>query len=132
MILFALLLAVSLLGVGRLFQIRVDFEDETSRYFQLELETERLRLGLHPRAGRRRARRSPAQPPSAAELQQAAKSFAEAADRAADLTGADTVLTGSLERLVARRAGLAAGRGGARSCRAAARPPPCSGGSRTR
>ncbi len=42
LILFTLLLAVSLLGVGRLFQIRVDFEDETSRYFQLELEAERL------------------------------------------------------------------------------------------
>ena len=46
MILFALLLAVSLLGVGRLFQIRVDFEDETTRYFQLELETERMRSGF--------------------------------------------------------------------------------------
>ena len=45
-ILFALLLAVSLLGVGRLFQIRVDFEDETTRYFQLELETEQLRSGF--------------------------------------------------------------------------------------
>ena len=45
-ILFALLLAVSLLGVGRLFQIRVDFEDETTRYFQLELETERMRSGF--------------------------------------------------------------------------------------
>ena len=99
-ILFALLLAVSLLGVGRLFQIRVDFEDETTRYFQLELETEQLRSGFILEQA---AVRPPVagQPPSAAELQQAAKSFAEAADRAADLTGSDTVLTGRLERLVA-------------------------------
>ena len=32
--------------MGRLFQIRVDFEDETTRYFQLELETERMRSGF--------------------------------------------------------------------------------------
>ena len=82
-ILFALLLAVSLLGVGRLFQIRVDFEDETTRYFQLELETEQLRSGFileqaavrppRPRAsakpgrapagGDRASRRRPTAPP---------------------------------------------------------------------
>ena len=42
-VLFVLLGIVSLLGVGRLFQIRVDYEDDVSRYSQLELETERLR-----------------------------------------------------------------------------------------
>ena len=41
--LFALLLVVSLLGRGRLFQIRVDYENDITRYFQLELESERLR-----------------------------------------------------------------------------------------
>ena len=41
--LFALLLVVSLLGVGRLFQIRVNYENDITRYFQLELESERLR-----------------------------------------------------------------------------------------
>ena len=41
--LFALLLLVSLLGVGRLFQIRVDYENAITRNFQLELESERLR-----------------------------------------------------------------------------------------
>ena len=98
-ILFALLLAVSLLGVGRLFQIRVDFEDETNRYFQLELETERMRSGfiLEQAAIRPPA---PGQRPTAAQLEPAAESFASAADSAAELTGPDTVLTARLERLV--------------------------------
>ena len=43
LVLFALLLVVSLLGVGRLFQIRVNYENDITRYFQLELENERLR-----------------------------------------------------------------------------------------
>jgi signal transduction histidine kinase len=42
-VLFILLAAVSVLGVGRLFQIREQFEDDTSRYFSLEVEIERLR-----------------------------------------------------------------------------------------
>ena len=99
-VLFALLLAVSLLGVGRLFQIRVDFEDETTRYFQLELETERLRSGfiLEQAAIRPPARGNP---PSSGELNRAATSFAKSAERAGELTGRDTVLTARLERLVA-------------------------------
>jgi signal transduction histidine kinase len=102
-ILFALLLAVSLLGVGRLFQIRVDFEDDTSRYFQLELETERMRSAfiLEQAAIRPPA---PGEKPSGAELDQAAQSFANAADRAADETGGDEVLSDNLERLVASEA----------------------------
>ena len=100
MILFALLLAVSLLGVGRLFQIRVDFEDETSRYFQLELEGERMRSGfvLEQAAVRSPA---PSAQPNPAELRRAAASFATAADRASALTGGDTELRATLERLVA-------------------------------
>ena len=43
LVLFALLLVVSLLGVGRLFQIRVNYENDITRYFQLELQSERLR-----------------------------------------------------------------------------------------
>ena len=72
LILFALLLAVSLLGVGRLFQIRVDFEDETNRYFQLELEAERLRSSfiLEQAAIRPPA---PGQPPDAREFERAAE-----------------------------------------------------------
>jgi signal transduction histidine kinase len=99
-VLFALLLAVSLLGVGRLFQIRVNYEDDTSRYFQLELETERLRssfileqASVRPPSGQQR--------PNATELDQAAASFDEAAGRAGDLTGSDTVLASRLERLTA-------------------------------
>jgi len=99
-ILFALLLAVSLLGVGRLFQIRVDFEDETTRYFQLELEGERMRSGfvLEQAAVRSPA---PSAQPNPAELRRAAASFATAADRASELTGGDTELRATLERLVA-------------------------------
>ena len=98
-ILFALLLAVSLLGVGRLFQIRVDFEDETTRYFQLELETERLRSGfILEQAAVRPPGRGNA--PSARELNQAADSFADSAARAGELTGSDTGLTANLERVV--------------------------------
>jgi len=41
LVLFALLLVVSLLGVGRLFQIRVNYENDITRHFQLELQSER-------------------------------------------------------------------------------------------
>jgi signal transduction histidine kinase len=99
-VLFALLLAVSLLGVGRLFQIRVNYEDDTSRYFQLELETERLRSAFILEQTSVRAPLRPANP-STAEFNQAATSFTESADRAADLTGSDPALASSLERLVA-------------------------------
>jgi two-component system OmpR family sensor kinase/two-component system sensor histidine kinase BaeS len=98
-VLFTLLLAVSLLGVGRLFQIRVNYEDDTSRYFQLELESERLRSAFILEQAAVRAP-SGQQRPNGAELDRAAASFADAADRADDLTGADTVLTSRLERLV--------------------------------
>jgi signal transduction histidine kinase len=100
LLLFALLLAVSLLGVGRLFQIRVDFEDETTRYFQLELEGERLRSGFILEQA---AIRPPAQAarPSAADLARASESFRDAATRAAAETGDDEALAASLERVVA-------------------------------
>lgn len=41
--LIALLGVVSVLGVGRLFQVREDFEDTNARYFRLELQAERIR-----------------------------------------------------------------------------------------
>ena len=76
-ILFALLLIVSLLGVGRLFQIRVDFEDETTRYFQLEVETEQARSGfvLEQAASRPPA---PGCRPTRPRSEQAAQSFVDA------------------------------------------------------
>jgi signal transduction histidine kinase/HAMP domain-containing protein len=40
---FALLAGVTVIGVGRLFQLRQDFEDDTTRSFQLELAGEHLR-----------------------------------------------------------------------------------------
>ncbi|MGZ5346083.1 MAG: sensor histidine kinase [Solirubrobacterales bacterium] len=99
-ILFALLLAVSLLGVGRLFQIRVDFEDETTRYFQLELETERMTSAfiLEQAAIRPAAAGGPASP---AALRAASERFAGASGRAREGVGDDEVLTARLDRLVA-------------------------------
>jgi hypothetical protein len=102
-LLFALLLTVSLLGVGRLFQIRVNYEDDTSRYFQLELESERLRSAFILEQASVRTP-SARQIPSRPEFNAAAKSFAQHASAAADLTGTNTVLTARLERLVAAEA----------------------------
>jgi signal transduction histidine kinase len=103
LILFTLLLAVSLLGVGRLFQIRVDFEDETSRYFQLELETERLHSSfiLEQAAVRLPA---PDTAPDAAEFERAVEEFEQASERAAELAAGNQPLTGRLNRLVENEA----------------------------
>src|SRR3954465_7235560 len=88
LVLFALLLLVSLLGVGRLFQVRVNYEDDITRYFQLELESERLRSAFileqaaaRPATGQRL--------PSQTELNRAAANFTDAAGRARDLPGSD-------------------------------------------
>ena len=100
LILFTLLLAVSLIGVGRLFQIRVDFEDDTSRYFQLELEAERLnssfvleQSAIMPVAS--------GGPPDAREFNAAADVFDGSADRASSLTEGDTEIARRLRRLTA-------------------------------
>ena len=100
LILFALLLAVSLLGIGRLFQIRVDFEDDTSRYFQLELESERMSSSFVLEQALVRPP-APGRAPDAAELTRAADSFAAAAGRADELTGEGTPLRRRLDRTVA-------------------------------
>ena len=99
-VLFALLLLVSLVGVGRLFQVRVNYEDDITRSFQIELESERLRsafileqAAVRPAVGQ--------QLPSQAELNRAAANFAGAVDRAQDLTGDDADLNSGLSRLVA-------------------------------
>jgi signal transduction histidine kinase len=100
LVLFALLLVVSLLGVGRLFQIRVNYENDITRYFQLELQTERLRSAfIVEQASVRPA--TAHQLPSQAELDTAADSFSAAADQARKLTDDDTVLTAKLNQLVA-------------------------------
>jgi signal transduction histidine kinase len=103
LVLFALLLLVSLLGVGRLFQVRVNYEDDITRFFQLELESERLRsafileqAAVRPATGQRL--------PSQSELNRAAANFTDAAGRARDLTGSDAQLNASLNRLVAGEA----------------------------
>jgi signal transduction histidine kinase len=101
LVLFALLLLVSLLGVGRLFQVRVNYEDDISRFFQLELESERLRsafileqAAVRPPTGQKL--------PSQAEINRAAANFSDAVNRARDLTGDDADLTSDLNQLVAQ------------------------------
>jgi signal transduction histidine kinase len=100
LVLFALLLLVSLLGVGRLFQVRVNYEDDITRYFQLELESERLRSAFileqaaaRPPTGQRL--------PSQTELSRAAANFGDAVNRAQDLTGDNSELNSDLTQLVA-------------------------------
>jgi signal transduction histidine kinase len=99
LVLFALLLLVSLLGVGRLFQVRVNYEDDITNSFSLELESERLRSAFileqaaaRPAAGQRL--------PSQGELNRAATNFGQAVDRAQDLTGDDAALSAKLSQLV--------------------------------
>jgi signal transduction histidine kinase len=100
LVLFALLLLVSLLGVGRLFQVRVNYEDDITRYFQIELESERLRSAfILEQAAARPA--TAGQQPSQAELNRAAANFADAVGRAQDLTDDDAELSASLSQLVA-------------------------------
>jgi signal transduction histidine kinase len=103
-VLFALLLAVSLLGVGRLFQIRVNYEDDITRYFQLEVQSERLRSAfILEQAATRSA--PPRQRPSQTELQRAAAGFAGAAERTREITGSDTALNVALDQLVGAESG---------------------------
>jgi signal transduction histidine kinase len=103
LVLFTLLLLVSLLGVGRLFQVRVNYEDDITRYFQLELESERLRSAfILEQAAARPA--TAHQNPSRAELNRAAASFADATTRARDLTGTNNVLSAKLDQLAANEA----------------------------
>src|SRR5262245_51238424 len=102
-VLFALLLIVSLFGVGRLFQIRVNYEDDTSRYFQLELEGEHLRSAFIVEQAAARPV-APGQRPNRAQFNAAAASFRDAADRASDLTDGNIVLKAKLDQLIANEA----------------------------
>jgi signal transduction histidine kinase len=103
LILFALLLVVSLLGVGRLFQIRVNYENDITRYFQLELQSERLRSAfILEQAAARPA--TAHQQPSQVELDQASASFTAAAGDAHKLTDDDATLTANLNQLVVAEA----------------------------
>jgi signal transduction histidine kinase len=103
LVLFALLLLVSLLGVGRLFQVRVNYEDDITRFYQLELESERLRSAfIFEQAATRPA--TARQQPSQADLNRASASFSDAATRARELTGTGAMLAASLDQLVASEA----------------------------
>jgi hypothetical protein len=95
-LLFALLLAVSLLGVGRLFQIRVDYEDEVTQFYELELQGERLRSAFILEQATIRSP-GPDQSPNPADLNAAAESFESAAARADELAGADAVLSDDVD-----------------------------------
>src|SRR5262245_42858481 len=99
-VLFALLLAVSLLGVGRLFQIRVNYEDNITKYFQLEVTSEQLRSAFILEQAAVRPATSH-QHPSQAALDRAARSFGDAAARARDLMGSTSALNFRLNQLVA-------------------------------
>src|SRR5262245_12267436 len=99
-VLFALLLAVSLLGVGRLFQIRVDYEDTTSRLFQFELEAERMSSAFILEQSAVLG----AGQPNAGQLNQGSREFRASAERASELTGGNTALAGELQRSVAGEA----------------------------
>jgi signal transduction histidine kinase len=103
LVLFALLLLVSLLGVGRLFQIRVNYENDLTRYFQLELQSERLRSAFILEQA---AARPPSahQNPSQTELNQAVSAFANAVNSARSLPEGDPVLTAKLNELVVAQA----------------------------
>src|SRR5512132_2158575 len=103
LVLFALLLLVSLLGVGRLFQVRVNYEDDITRYFQLELESERLRSAFILEQAAARPATTHRQP-SQAEFNRASTSFSDAAERTRDLTGTNTVLAAKLDQPVANEA----------------------------
>jgi two-component system phosphate regulon sensor histidine kinase PhoR len=74
---FALLAGVTVIGVGRLFQLRQDYEDEITRSFQLELAGEHLRQAfLVEQSALRTAATDPAQ---ARERYQAATATSDAA-----------------------------------------------------
>jgi signal transduction histidine kinase len=100
LVLFALLLLVSLLGVGRLFQVRVNYEDDITRFFQVELESERLRSAFILEQAAARPPTSDQQP-NPAELARASANFGQAVDRAQELTRGDPDLTANLSQLVA-------------------------------
>jgi signal transduction histidine kinase len=86
--------------VGRLFQVRVNYEDDITRYFQLELESERLRSAFILEQAAIRPATSREQP-SQDELNRAAANFADAVDRAQEQTGGDADLSARLSELVA-------------------------------
>jgi signal transduction histidine kinase len=100
-VLFTLLLAVSLLGVGRLFQIRVDYEDENSQLYQLQLETERMVSAF---VLEQVSLGSPGQRSNRAQFARAAQSFRTSAGRAGDQAEGDAQLSSQLQRWVASEA----------------------------
>jgi signal transduction histidine kinase len=102
-VLFALLLAVSLLGVGRLFQIRVNYENDITKFFQLELESERLRSAFILEQAAVRPPTSN-QKPSQAELDRAAAGFTDTLSRARDDAGSNAALGLRLNQLAASEA----------------------------
>jgi signal transduction histidine kinase len=103
-VLLLLLGAVSFLGVGRLFQIRVHYEDDLTRYFQVEVQSERLRSAfILEQAAARPA--TPHQKPDPAALGQAASSFSDGAAHAQDLIGDNSELSDRLNRLLASEDG---------------------------
>jgi signal transduction histidine kinase len=89
-VLLVLLGGVTVLGVGRLFQLRRDFEDSTSRSFQLQLASERMRSAfVLEQAALVRFGSSPEQ--TRAAFKRAVATARQAAAAAAPLVAGDSV-----------------------------------------
>ncbi len=98
-ILVVLLAAVSVLGVGRLFQVRQDFEDRSARFYDVALQVERMRsrfvlelASLGEGRGAESERR--------AAFERAKAESETAAETARRLAEGEEGITGALERRV--------------------------------
>ncbi len=117
---FALLAGVTVIGVGRLFQLRQDYEDDTTRSFNLELAGEHLRQAfLFEQSALRSVGTNRAE--ARQRFQTAASTSDLAAQQARDLTNDDSRATVLLDRSVAAEK---AWRRQVAAPALAARPPP--------
>jgi signal transduction histidine kinase/HAMP domain-containing protein len=85
---FALLAGVTVIGVGRLFQLRQDYEDSITRSFQLEVSGEHLRQAFLVEQSSLRGPQ-PGQASAQQRFQTASATFDQAATDARSLTGDD-------------------------------------------
>jgi signal transduction histidine kinase len=93
-LLAAILVAVAVLGVGQLFQVRSDYEDQNSLSFQRELAAEKLRSAFLVEQAARLSDRGPARRAARA----AAASGEQLTEEAIGLAGDDPGLQALLER----------------------------------
>jgi len=100
MLLIVLLGVVSVLGVGRLFQVREDFEDTNARYFRLEIESEKIRSAFVLEQAALAAAQSAHDQPSQARAYKRARQASVSSQRTARLWAADDA---AVQRLLDRR-----------------------------